>query len=149
MSFTPEQLATPFGQLAVAVYSPDPPNPAGVTAIQRCLELALAHGVSNGLIIDHQTRDWQAYDASSRTLSGATYWTIGAGVVLGTFSILQDGSYEIGEHHPDRVATISIFQDPAWSPPFDMAPGRGPVSFIFRAINLQGCRTVIDNNLLM
>ena len=146
MSFTAEQLATPFGRLATAIYDPDPPNPAGVQALRRVLELALAHGVTNGLAIDAQTRDWTEYDDATRTLSGATYWTSGAGVVLGAFCIRADGSYAVDAD--SAVAEVAIFQDPDWAPTIDDGPGQGSIAFTVRAIDAGGCRAVIDGGLL-
>ena len=40
MSFTPEQLASPLGQLATAIYEPDSPNPIGVVILGKIIELS-------------------------------------------------------------------------------------------------------------
>ena len=143
MSFTPEQLATPLGQLASAIYAPDPPNPEGVAVLGRIIATAMATSFSSPLTIEMQTRDWTHYDASTQTMSGATFWTTGQGVIL--------GDYEVKCMLPigwmGKAAIVRFFQDPEWVPPIETAAPCGSIACVFIVHSMAACRIAIDTGL--
>ena len=152
---------TPLGQLAVAVYAPNDPNPDGVPCLEAFIAAGAARAVAGGLVsVPTDTtapeaatwvRDWQTFaDAgTSAVIDGRVIWYAGAGVLLGDYWLLSDATAIVFQRTPvGAIARLSFRQADGWAPTMEWTTTHGtqsPVASRFEVLNKSAVAAYIDS----